>query len=476
MEGHMNGMPSGSQKSHKALGETIISRRKLRALVRRSFDGATPEDVTWAVKNLQLGIYRDFADLSVKVLRDPFIRRCDITRRAAVAGRPCESKPNAAAPQGDARAQFGADVGRRVLEAVPDLEGVLMHMASGNMLGIAVSEVDYFNVDGWWLPKFTPMRTREIEWTMEGGIGIRDANSILHRVADYPGRFWCYIPSTNPGPPIDQGDLLAVVYYWLFKVWGWKFWLIAAERYGSPLIVAKMAANSPADTRQQILDDLTQLSADSVGVFTEQSAVEVIDAKATAGSSVWADIIDKINQEISVALLGAPDLLIAGANGSRSAVETRDGIRLESTAMEARMLWSSFHRDVLTEVWRLNADKLAGVPMPYIETVFASDGVDQYKYSNAISAGVQITQDEYRTSLGLPALGGEEGAAYVIPPQIAATGAAPPMFSVSGGDDAERPFSSPTASGMPSLEATGRKTLLTERVFASLQTAKTRKR
>lgn len=423
----------------------VISKRTVRMIVRESFDGATPEEVSAAVASLRQGVYRKFADLCTKMLTDPTVRRAEGIRRAAVSGRERAVAPPASAKD-DPLAKHAADVWREKVEEIPDFDTHVGRMMGGTTWGLTVSEINWVYERGWWVPRFEQHDTRECEWIWDGGLGIRDADNTLHKIADYPGKFWTFIPSNVVGQPVDQGDLIAACYYWVFKVMGVKFWLIGSERFGNPLILGFVPRGAPPGARQALMNNMSNLSGDSVAAFDEGNNVQVIDAKAQASSGVWKDLVGEFDKQIQIALCGTPDIIQASEVGSYSSVSARNTVRLETSAIDAKQFWDSFKRDVTYWFFRYNRDKFGGVipPLPIVETIFETE-VDKAAIKDAVTVGVKIKQSEARSALGLEALGTAEDDEFVTMPVAAPSyggGFSSTPTASPGGADAEAPLAS----------------------------------
>ena len=219
-----------------------------------------------------------------------------------------------------------------------------------------------------------------------------------------------------------------------------------------------MAASSDSSQRQRILDDLQQLTADSVGVTSGTSNIEVISPAASGSTAVWKELRDALNQEIFVSLGVSPDLYLSGANGSRSSTETRDGVRLEGSKLDATLMWGSITRDVVRWLAYYNLRR-ADIPMPVITTLF-DDTLPIT--ADAINVGA-VRINEVRASLGLPAWsvedGGEDIARPAPPPAPAGVPFAEPapvkevVADTLGGASTASPFqtSAVSAGGMPAL-------------------------
>ena len=159
-----------------------------------------------------------------------------------------------------------------------------------------------------------------------------------------------------------------------------------------------------------------------------------------------------------------PDLLMVGPNGARSSTEMRNGVRLESSKLDAKMLMAALQQVVRWIVY-WNLRRVDDRALPVLRTVFE----DAPLVSAQSFATGYVRVNEQRASDGLPALSDEEGGNRFIPPPApagAAFSAAPQSTTAAVSDvpaTPAAPGSAPAASpfpdsapstGMPSLSAT----------------------
>lgn len=441
----------------------VLSRKALRQVVRTSFGGAKPEQVAGILRELDRGRLRRWADLCSSMLTDPVVRRGYLARRAAVASRPVSVRMPDQIPAGrESAAKAAVDYTQRLIDRVPDMEALIMRQLDAVGIGVAAHQIVWERDRGQWWPSFEPVLTRDCYWHDSWSLAALDDRGVEVVFADHPGRFWVTVPATQPGLPQDQGDFRAVVWFWLFKTMGVRFWLIASERYGTPLMLARLAATSTQETRDAVLDDLARLSASSYGVIGGDAAIEVHDAKGVASADMWQRQVEAFDRSILLALAGSPDLFMAGANGSRAATETRASVALETSQADARILWGSFVRDVLAHALRYNG--LDDAPVPVVETQFESAAEPLYGYH---FQGRIVRRDEVRARLGLPPLGPDGGGDELLDVGAMQQPGAMDLADASsqaivagqdgppGGADAEAPFrDSARSDGMPSLRRT----------------------
>lgn len=451
--------PLGGLKPRPEL-DPVIQRRQLFSLTRLPFVDTTPEEVQGVVRELEVGRLEKPADFWAKCKGDAYVARCHWTRCAAVANRPISVEPNPGAPKWKrVTAQENADFANMMLarlQASGAMEEAVLRQMSATIFGLAIERVDWHMADGWWLPEqFVPVLTRDIRLDLDWTPTVRDEIFRYHRVAEHPGKFWVFRPQTMNGILADQGVFRGVAWLSFFKSLLMRFRMFSAERFGTPLIIAYVeqlldqAGKVNAATRTGILDYLKSMTVDSVAVVPNGSKIEVISPQGTGSAEIYDTAIKSINEEIQVLMLGMTTMFTPGANGSRSAEETRNGVRLESTAQDSRLVLGSFVSGPLA--WAIAYNGLDPDPscLPHMATVFADDT----KPVDAVALSARVVKNnEYRKALGLPPIDGPWGEQFAqAAPQY---GSAPTTPDAPGGAPAGSPFKQPRSGplgGMPDL-------------------------
>lgn len=444
--------PKGGPPPKPELEQTI-TQRGVYGLVRQSFGDIAPSTVASILKDFERGRLTRPADLAARVLRDPDIRTPYRVRRAAVAGRPWTVKvPDDCPAEQLERCKAKATYARRALNGCANLEESLMQGLDAIGMGIHIHETEWGLRDGWWMPKkLHPVLTREVWLDSDWTPIVRDAEWRFHRTSAHPGKFWVHRPATEAGILVDNALFAAAFTLYMVKTWMLRFWLVAAERFGTPLALGTVAANAPEPVRKALKAALKDLTADSIAVAPDGSTITIYDAKGEASGRIYSSLAEWMSAQNQILFVGSTSILNPGPNGSRSAEEVRNGVRLETTAQDARMMWSSFSRDVLE--WGYAYNGLSGGVDPIVETVLEQEPgtitVDM------IDAGV-VTENELRAAGKLPArAGGDRIAVRKPPPAAAPTYGAPAATDepAPAAASTSPPIRKPTLGGMPDLES-----------------------
>lgn len=383
----------------------------------------TPGGIDSALSNRAAGYPQKWIDLCTRQLTDPTLSFAFETRMRAVAGRPIDcDEPDEVPPELRGYASEAAALVKEWLLSIDDLEAFLMRLMGAFFNGLHVSELMWAREHGVWLPTPAQVYARECEWDWDSTVKCRGADYRWVRTADHPSKFLVFVPQTSDAPPSCQGIGDRSVWYWFMGGTSLKFWMIAAERFGSPLAIARLASESGAETRGALALQLQTLMTTSTAVLTGDDSLEVIDPKATGSSAVWSELRREFKEALCFAVGTTPDVLVAGPNGARASTDTRDGVRLESSKLDAKMVCAALSQIARWVVfYNLRRDDSRGLPL--LRTVFD----DAAPISPTAIATGKIRVNEIRTGEHLPALTDEDGGSrFFVPaptaPQLPGSG------------------------------------------------------
>ncbi len=104
-----------------------------------------------------------------------------------------------------------------------------------------------------------------------------------------------------------------------FKKGGLKFWLKMVEKYGIPFLIGKQPRNAGEKATETLLDQLSNMVQDAVGVIPDDSSVEVLEA---GGKGASGDLFEKHvryhDGSIAKAIIGQTLTSSSGEQGSGS--------------------------------------------------------------------------------------------------------------------------------------------------------------
>lgn len=103
----------------------------------------------------------------------------------------------------------------------------------------------------------------------------------------------------------------------LWKKFALQFWSEFQEVFGTPIRIGK-TKSVRAEDRARFENMLKSMGSSAYGIVGEQESVEFVESKRTDSYSVYLELINFINSEMSTLILGATDNTSGGANGSQA--------------------------------------------------------------------------------------------------------------------------------------------------------------
>src|SRR3990167_8926329 len=137
-----------------------------------------------------------------------------------------------------------------------------------------------------------------------------------------PNGWVTHVRQVQAGYPGVAGIMRSCAIKWLFRRWAAKWEVANLEVHGRPLVYAEVGPNTPETVRDQILEDLGNLSADHYGIM-ETGTKLIVDATAAAARNYEAfrEFANATKADITTAWMGFSDAIDPGEHGSQSAIE-----------------------------------------------------------------------------------------------------------------------------------------------------------
>lgn len=155
-------------------------------------------------------------------------------------------------------------------------------------------------------------------------------------------KFWVFgTGADHDDEPYGLG--LAHWLYWpvLFKRANIKFWLIAAEKFGSPTALGVFPPNATPAEQAKLLAALQAIQTDAGLIVPEGMQVELLEAKR-AGGADYAALCDYMDAAIAKLVLG--QVMTSEAVGGQYKAEVQDAVKDDIVKSDADLLCDSFNR------------------------------------------------------------------------------------------------------------------------------------
>ena len=168
-----------------------------------------------------------------------------------------------------------------------------------------------------------------------------------------PKKFLC--PQYNASYDNPYGDRILSKVFWqvVFKKGGLKFWTIFTEKYGMPHIIGKHPRGASQEETNALADMLERMVQDAIAVIPDDSSVELKEANKSSSAEIYEKLIDKMNAEISKAIIGQTLTTEIGNTGSYAASNTHFQVRQDIIDSDKRLVEKTINQ-LLRWIYELN--------------------------------------------------------------------------------------------------------------------------
>jgi len=173
------------------------------------------------------------------------------------------------------------------------------------------------------IPKFPRLLTDD---SPVDGIEVEPFKVIYHR---YKAR---------SGFPQRAGLMRTVAFYYLFKNYGIKDWVIFLEKFGQPMRIGKFTPGASSDDLKVLKEALQNLGVDAAAMISDTTLLEILETKTGAFSSdLYERILNFFKRAYEIAILGQT-ATTEGTPGKLGSEEARSKVRFDLNKARARSL------------------------------------------------------------------------------------------------------------------------------------------
>lgn len=204
-------------------------------------------------------------------------------------------------------------------------------------------------------------------------------------------------PSYNN--PYGERTLSRVFWPVTFKKGGMKFWVIFTEKYGMPHLVGKHPRGATKEETNSLADMLEEMVQDAIAVIPDDSSVEIKEANKSSSAEIYEKLIDKMNAEISKAVLGQTLTTEIGSSGSYAASNTHMSVRQDIIDSDKKLVESVINQ-LIQWIYEIN---FSSAEVPVFE-MFAPEDVDlnlAQRDKILSETGVKFTKEYFIKTYGL---------------------------------------------------------------------------
>jgi len=278
--------------------------------------------------------------------------------------------------------------------------------------GFSVTEIVWDMSESQWMP--ARLEYRLPQWFDYD----RDSGTVLSRRPDGGGDWmdlepWKYIvhgSRAKSGLPIRGGLARIAAWAWLFKSLTVKDWVRFAEAYGMPIRLGKYHASASPDDKMVLWRAVSNIAADAAAIVPEDMAIEFVDDATVRGrSEIYRDLVEYIDRQLSIAVLGQTLTTQEGDSGSYALGQVHNMVRGDIERSDGIQLAATLRRDLAIPMVQLNNGPRDEYPIVRIERLDAMDRkVLAETLNTLVPLGLKVRAEEVRARLGLEAPEGDD--------------------------------------------------------------------
>lgn len=239
-------------------------------------------------------------ELYEDLLRDSKVGSTLQSRRLAVTGKEWRVDP-ASDKRQDVKV---ADYVTQVLKAI-NLDAYRRASLSGLVLGFKASEImwDYSEGDIF-ISKIIPKASRRFVFDLNNKPRLLTIADMVQGEELPERKFQLFVNPSDNGSP--YGDGLGRMLYWpvWFKKNAIKFWMVFADKFGSPTGVGKYPPGTPKEQQQILLEAVEAIQQESAITIPNTLAIEFLEAARQGSVNTYETLCHFMDSQIAMVMLG----------------------------------------------------------------------------------------------------------------------------------------------------------------------------
>lgn len=292
------------------------------------------------------------------------------------------------------------DLCKRAIDAVP-FYNMEKRLLSAIDYGFSAVEMVWKNTNGWWLPEDVVLRKPErFAFDKEGRLKHKCPGGELVDLYAQDYKWLVYRFDKDAENPYGTSALKACYWPWKFKKAGAEFWLMAAEKFAVPSILALFDTSEPEDKVRQRALDLSELLS-TVQSGAGAALANIRDVKlltAPEKVSEFRSLMEWCDTQLAYGIVVQSLAVQEAEHGTRAQAEVHQGTFM-SVARNACRDLAPVLQQVLDWVVELNFGPGEAVP----QVVFDLDDHATWdQVRDAIDRNVPVSRAALYDRYGLP--------------------------------------------------------------------------
>jgi phage gp29-like protein len=340
-------------------------------------------------------------ELYEDLLRDDQVGSNLNTRKLAVVGKEWEIVP-ASEKRQDRKI---ADYVKEALLAC-NYDDARKSLLSGIVLGFKPAEIMWEYSEGQvWIKEIIGKSSRRFVFDLSRNLRLLTPRNMVEG-EEIPGRkFLVYTHASDNGSP--YGDGLGRLLYWpvWFKKNAIKFWMIFADKFGSPTAVGKYPPGAPAAQQDELLAAIDAIQQESAIKIPNNVEIAFLEATRAGSVNTYESLCNFMNAAISKVILGQTlTTEMSDKGGSYAASQTHNNVRGDYTKADADSLSAALNNQLVRWIVDYNFPGVTAYPRAWVRTEAEKDLkplADRDKVI-VVDMGVPVTTDYIYDTYGIP--------------------------------------------------------------------------
>ncbi|WP_299431785.1 DUF935 family protein [uncultured Meiothermus sp.] len=158
------------------------------------------------------------------------------------------------------------------------------------------------------------------------------------------------------GSPTRAGLMRTNAWWYLFKHYAVKDWVVYAEVFGQPYRLGKYDPATGKDELAALERAVRALGTDAAGIISKDTEIEIIEvSRATGGPDVYRGIYELANREMTLATLGQTLTSGEGEHGTQALGREHRRTRTDLLEVDVQALAGTIRRDLARPFTAFNA-------------------------------------------------------------------------------------------------------------------------
>jgi len=283
------------------------------------------------------------------------------------------------------------------------LEAELFDILDAVGKGFSVSEIIWDTSEGQWRPerleRIDP-RWFDIDKVDGRTLSLRGEAAVGQPLT--PFKYLVHDHPAKSGLPIRSGLARPVAWAWMVKNYAVKDWVAFAEVYGLPMRIGKYGPGATQAEIATLMNAVADMGSDAAAVIPQSMLIEFVEGGGAASPDMYEKLHDKMDQQVSKAVLGQTATTDAIAGGHAVGKEHND-VRGDIERADSRQLATSLNIQLIRPMVQLNFGPQKRYPKLKIgreEAVDLTALATQLK--DLVPLGLRVAESDVRDKFGLP--------------------------------------------------------------------------